>query len=85
MHGGNCRTGALSWPRQWQHSPIGLFEFRPSDIVLFGRESSGVPEQVHEAVDARLRIPMVEGRRSLNLAVSAAMVAGEAIRQLEVL
>lgn len=60
------------------------FQFRSGDILLFGRESSGVPEKVHERADARLNIPMVEGRRSLNLAVSAAMVAGEAIRQLEI-
>lgn len=60
------------------------FQFRSGDILLFGRESSGVPEKVHGDADARLCIPMVEGRRSLNLAVSAAMVAGEAIRQLEI-
>lgn len=57
------------------------FAFRPDDILLFGRESSGAPDEVHRAADARLRIPMVEGRRSLNLAVSAALIAGEALRQ----
>jgi tRNA (cytidine/uridine-2'-O-)-methyltransferase len=59
------------------------FRFRASDILLFGRETSGVPERVHDGADACLFIPMVEGRRSLNLAVSAAMIVGEAIRQLE--
>lgn len=55
--------------------------FRPEDILLFGRESAGVPAYVHEAADARLKIPMREGLRSLNVAMTAAMAAGEAIRQ----
>jgi tRNA (cytidine/uridine-2'-O-)-methyltransferase len=55
--------------------------FAASDIVLFGRESSGVPTNVHAAADVRLRIPMRAGLRSLNVAVAAAMVAGEALRQ----
>ncbi|MAW88621.1 MAG: tRNA methyltransferase [Phyllobacteriaceae bacterium] len=62
--------------------PYTAFAFRPGDILLFGRESAGAPDFVHQAADARLLIPMIEGRRSLNLAVSAAMAAGEAIRQL---
>ena len=57
------------------------FDFGPDDILLFGRESVGAPETVHDRANARLKIPMLEGRRSLNLAVSAAMVAGEALRQ----
>ncbi|MCB1425636.1 MAG: tRNA (cytidine(34)-2'-O)-methyltransferase [Zhengella sp.] len=63
-------------------TPYAEFAFRPGDILLFGRESAGVPDHVHDVADARLLIPMTEGRRSLNLAVSAAMAAGEAIRQL---
>lgn len=55
--------------------------FRSDDILLMGRESSGVPDHVHEEADARLLIPMAEGARSLNQAVSAAMVLGEALRQ----
>src|SRR5438874_8482450 len=55
--------------------------FRGSDILLFGRESSGVPQEVHAAADARLVIPMRPGLRSLNVAVAAAMVVGEAVRQ----
>jgi tRNA (cytidine/uridine-2'-O-)-methyltransferase len=55
--------------------------FRPDDILLFGRESSGLPQQVHEAADARLVIPMQKGLRSLNVAMAAAMAAAEAIRQ----
>jgi tRNA (cytidine/uridine-2'-O-)-methyltransferase len=51
-------------------------------VILFGRESAGVPEAVHHAADARLRIPIAQGLRSLNVAVAAAMVAGEALRQM---
>ena len=58
------------------------FAFRSSDRLLFGRESAGVPEEVHGLADARLTIPMVNGARSLNLAVSAGIVAAEALRQL---
>ncbi len=57
------------------------YTFDSKDILLLGRESAGVPPEVHEAVDARLLIPMVDGVRSLNVAVAAAMVAGEALRQ----
>src|SRR3954466_5315929 len=52
-----------------------------SDVLLFGRESSGVPEHVHAAADARLTIPMRSGLRSLNVAMACAMAAGEALRQ----
>ncbi len=55
--------------------------FAEDQILMFGRESAGVPEAVHKAADARLRIPMREGLRSLNVAMAAAMVAGEALRQ----
>jgi tRNA (cytidine/uridine-2'-O-)-methyltransferase len=57
------------------------FRFRSDDILLFGRESAGVPEHVHAAADARIVIPMVAGRRSINVAMSVAMTAGEALRQ----
>jgi tRNA (cytidine/uridine-2'-O-)-methyltransferase len=55
--------------------------FRDDEIVLFGRESAGVPDAVHAAADVRLRIPLRRGLRSLNVAMAAAMVAGEALRQ----
>jgi len=58
------------------------FEFLPTDILLFGRESAGVPDHVHDKADARVLIPMVEGQRSINVAVSAAMIIGEAMRQI---
>jgi tRNA (cytidine/uridine-2'-O-)-methyltransferase len=61
--------------------PYTSFAFRPDDILLFGRESAGVPDHVHEAADARILIPMVEGQRSINVAMSAAMISGEALRQ----
>ncbi len=57
------------------------FRFAPDDTLLLGRESAGVPEHVHGRADARLRIPMRPGLRSLNIAVAAAMVLGEALRQ----
>jgi tRNA (cytidine/uridine-2'-O-)-methyltransferase len=63
--------------------PYTGFSFAPSDILLFGRESAGVPDGVHALADARLLIPMPGGGRSLNLALTAAMAAGEAMRQLE--
>ena len=55
--------------------------YRPEDVLLFGRESSGVPQAVHQAADARLRIPMRPGLRSINVAMAAAMVLGEVMRQ----
>ncbi len=58
-------------------------QFLRQDIVLLGRESEGVPEPVHEMAEIRLQIPMRAGNRSLNLAVSAAMMMGEALRQLD--
>jgi tRNA (cytidine/uridine-2'-O-)-methyltransferase len=55
--------------------------FRDDQILLFGRESAGVPPAVHQAADARLRIPMRQGLRSLNVAMAVALVLGEALRQ----
>ena len=57
------------------------FVFSKSDTLLFGRESSGVPKNVHEIVNERLKIPMVKNKRSLNLASSVAIVLSEYIRQ----
>ena len=57
------------------------FQFHSSDILLFGRESAGVPDYVHEIVDHRLTIPMKEGVRSINLSSSVALVLGEGLRQ----
>ena len=57
------------------------FQFAPGDTLLLGRESAGVPDSVHARVDARITIPMRPGLRSLNVAVAAAIVLGEALRQ----
>jgi len=57
------------------------FSFRPDDVLMVGRESAGVPDIVHDAADARLVVPMRPGLRSLNVAVAAAMILGEALRQ----
>ena len=88
----------IAWPafdawRRAEHLRLALFttkgaisyldhRFRPDEMLLFGRESSGVPEAVHAAADARLLIPMRPGLRALNVAMAAAMAAGEAMRQL---
>ena len=56
--------------------------FEATDSLLLGRESAGVPDEVHEAADLRIRVPMRSGLRSLNVAMAAAIVAGEAMRQL---
>jgi len=58
------------------------FAFERGDILMLGRESSGVPEQIHEAADARITVPIQPGLRSLNVALAAAIIAAEAIRQI---
>jgi tRNA (cytidine/uridine-2'-O-)-methyltransferase len=62
-------------------TPYAGFAFRPDDTLLLGRESAGVPDAVHGLADARVRVPVRPGLRSLNVAVAAAMVLGEALRQ----
>ena len=57
------------------------FEFKENDIILMGRESAGVPDNVHQIADFQLRIPMNPQARSINMAVSAAMAVTEALRQ----
>jgi tRNA (cytidine/uridine-2'-O-)-methyltransferase len=59
-----------------------VLSYLPGDILLFGRESAGAPAEVHAAADVRLGIPLKPEMRSLNVAVAAAMAAGEAVRQL---
>lgn len=59
------------------------FAFQAGDCLLLGRESAGAPDEVHEAADARIRVPMVAGLRSVNVAMAAAMVLGEALRQTD--
>lgn len=62
-------------------APYIHFEFQPSDILLLGQESVGVSEDVHQRADAQIIIPMARELRSLNVAVAASMVLGEALRQ----
>lgn len=62
-------------------APLHGFAFRHSDVLLLGRESAGVPLEVHEAADARLFIPLAPGARSLNVVTAAAIALGEALRQ----
>lgn len=63
-----------------EHNYTG-FDFDRNDCLMFGRESAGVPDDVHDAADVRLTIPMINNLRSLNVAMAAAMVTGEALRQ----
>jgi tRNA (cytidine/uridine-2'-O-)-methyltransferase len=59
------------------------FSYAKTDILLMGRESAGVPDEVHEMAEARILIPMRQTLRSMNVAVTAAMIMGEALRQLD--
>ena len=61
--------------------PYHTFDFKDDDILLLGRESAGVPDSVHHAADARLRIPMRADTRSINVAMAGAIVLSEALRQ----
>ena len=58
------------------------FKFREDDTLLFGRESSGVPESLHKRIKYKIKIPMVRNKRSLNLATSAAIIISESLRQI---
>jgi len=57
------------------------FKFKKDDMLLFGRESAGVPEEVHQMIENKIKIPMNKKTRSLNVAISVAIVASEALRQ----
>lgn len=63
--------------------PHTAFGFAQGDTLLLGRESAGVPQEVHDVADARVRVPLKAHLRSLNIAVAAAIVAGEALRQTD--
>lgn len=76
------KTGRLVLLTTRAATPCHSFSFLSGDTLMFGRESAGVPESVHEAADARIVIPMAPGARSLNVAQSAAIAAAEALRQL---
>ena len=61
------------------------FKFKSDDTILFGRESAGVPEKVHKIIKNRLKIPMNDQVRSLNIASSVAIVLAESLRQIELI
>ena len=57
------------------------FKFRKNDMMLFGRESAGVPENLHKTIKNRIKVPMNKKTRSLNVAMSVAIISAEALRQ----
>ena len=59
------------------------FKFKKDDTILFGRESAGVPEKVHKLLNNRLKIPMENNKRSLNLASSVAIILAECLKQIK--
>ena len=61
------------------------FKFNSEDTILFGRESAGVPESIHQLIENRLKIPMNNNVRSLNIASSVAIVLAESLRQIEII
>ena len=61
------------------------FKFEKDDTILFGRESAGVPEKIHQSISDQLKIPMNENTRSLNIASSAAIVLAESLRQTKLI
>ena len=61
------------------------FKFKSDDTILFGRESAGVPKEVHKIIKNRLKIPMNSQVRSLNIASSVAIVLAESLRQIELI
>ncbi|NQU58117.1 MAG: tRNA (cytidine(34)-2'-O)-methyltransferase [Rhodospirillales bacterium] len=76
--GGSARLVLLSTKAETVYTD---FAFRPDDIVMVGRESAGVPDDVFAAANAQIRVPMAGNARSLNVAIAAAMVLGEGLRQ----
>ena len=61
------------------------FKFDKNDTILFGRESAGVPDKVHKSIKDRLKIPMKNDKRSLNIASSVAIILAESLRQIELI
>ena len=62
-----------------------ILKFEKNDTILFGRESAGVPESVHQLINDRLKIPMSEDTRSLNIASSVAIILAESLRQTKLI
>ncbi len=78
-----ARQGRLVLATTKASKPYTAVSYRPDDTLLFGRESAGVTDEVMVSTDVRIRIPMAEDMRSLNVAVAAAMILGEALRQTD--
>lgn len=76
-------TGRLVLLTTQGATPYMEHRFEQSDTLLLGQESAGVPPDVHDAANARIRVPMAAGMRSLNVALAAAMVLSEALRQTD--
>ncbi|MBI1261097.1 MAG: tRNA methyltransferase [Rhizobiales bacterium] len=83
FHATRSQTGRLVLLTTKSARPYCDFAFEAGDTLILGRESAGVPEAVHQAVDAAVTIPMQPPARSLNVAIAAAMVLGEALRQTD--
>lgn len=81
LEDGGRRNGRLVLLTTKATDSLWDFRFTPDDALLLGRESAGAPDAVHAAADARIRIPMADGARSLNIAVAAAVALAEARRQ----
>ncbi len=77
------RSGRLVLLTTKSSQSFSTVEFREDDCLLFGRESAGVPNEVHQSSDLRLVIPMMPGVRSLNVAMAVAIVSAEALRQTD--
>jgi len=76
-----ARTGRLVLLTTRGQTPHHKVEYREDDVLMVGRESAGVPESVHDAADLRVRVPMRQGLRSINVALAGTLVLGEAMRQ----
>ena len=61
------------------------FKFKENDTLLFGRESAGVPKKIHELINDKLKIPMMDKKRSLNIASSVAIILAESLRQIKLI
>ena len=77
------RQGRLVLLSTRAETPYTDISYTPDDILMVGRESAGVPDDVYESADVTVRIPMASETRSLNVAIAAAMVIGEALRQCD--
>ncbi|OIN85827.1 MAG: tRNA methyltransferase [Alphaproteobacteria bacterium CG1_02_46_17] len=76
-----CKNSRIVLLSTKASEPFTQFKFQPDDILLLGRESAGVPEDVHNALPHRVKIPMSSQARSLNMAMAGAMILSEALRQ----